>query len=91
MIDINHNAGIAAIRGNKNRRFTRKAPVPDWDHECLFDRPGHIGVGGGPAPKASSGLAACQHGHRAAVLRPAGIIVTARDGTLLAIANGPNS
>jgi hypothetical protein len=32
---------------NKNRRFTRKAPVPDWDHERLFDRPGHIGGGGG--------------------------------------------
>jgi hypothetical protein len=33
---------------NKNRRFTWKAPVPDWDQErLLFDRPGHIGYGGG--------------------------------------------
>ena len=47
---INHHAGIyngESHSDNKNRRFTRKAPVPDWDHERLFDRPGHIGGGGG--------------------------------------------
>ena len=42
------------------------------------------------SPKLSSGLAARQHGDRAAVLRPTGIVVTACDGTLLAIADGMN-
>src|ERR1700724_669290 len=77
----------------KNRRLTRKSPVPDWDQE----QTGLVSVryisatGEARSPNPSLRLAAYQHGNRAAVLRPTGDVVAGRDGPLLAIADGANS
>ncbi len=77
----------------KNRRFTRKSPVPDWDQEQtgLVSVRDISATGEGRSPKPSLGLAARQHRNRAAVLRPAGDVVAGRDGPLLSIADGANS
>jgi len=54
--------------------------VPDWDQERLLTVATYRLRGRRPFAETFVRMAARQHGDRAAVLRPTGIVVTARDG-----------